>query len=383
MSNSGFSKGLEGVVAAESTICKVDGENGRLYYLGYSIRDLVEHCTFEEVTFLLLYGQLPNEEQLEDFSSAMRSKRKLEDPVKKMITDFPRDSHPMEMLQTVVPYLAAYSGPEGCRDTEFDCLYAEHLIPQLSSAVAAWHRVQQGLPIVDPDNSLSHGANFLYMLNGEKPSELAGRIMDGCLILHAEHGLNASTFTARVVASTLSTCYSAIAAAIGALYGPLHGGANEKVMEMVDEIESNGEISATDWVNTALDEKRKVMGMGHRVYRAKDPRAIIIEGYLEELGKQRGDTTYFDMLKEVERVFRERMEEKGKPIYPNVDFFSGAVYRMLGVPTILFTPIFALSRASGWLSHIIEQRHDNRIYRPSSTYTGEIDRPFIPMADRK
>jgi citrate synthase len=205
-------------------------------------------------------------------------------------------------------------------------------------------------------------------------------MMDKALILHAEHSFNASTFTARVVASTMSTCYCSISAAIGSLFGSLHGGANEKVMAMVDEIGSAERAEA--WVNDALDRKQKVMGMGHRVYRAKDPRAIVIEGFLEQLSDSSGNRTHIDILREVERVFRARMEEKGKPIYPNVDFFSGAVYRLLGIPSILFTPVFAMARASGWLSHILEQRIDNRIYRPKALYTGPESREVVRIAER-
>lgn len=375
-----FAKGLEGVVAAESRICKIDGEQGKLYYLGYSIEDLVKNCTFEEVTYLLLNGQLPKKSELEAFSREMRSQRALPDGVKRMVRDFPADSHPMELLQAVIPYLAGYSGPKEEHGPDFDCRRTIHQIAQLPAVVAAWQRSQEGKEIVDARADLSHGANFLYMLTGEEPDEIDGRVMDGCLILHAEHSFNASTFTARVVASTLSTCYCAISAAIGALYGSLHGGANERVMEMVDEM--GGTKNAKQWVNKALDEKRKIMGMGHRVYRAKDPRAIIIEDYLQELGTKSSNSGYYDTLKAIEAAFRERMEEKGKPIYPNVDFFSGAVYRELGIPTVLFTPIFAIARISGWLSHVIEQREDNRIYRPKALYNGEIDRPFVPIEKR-
>lgn len=375
-----IAKGLEGVIAAESRICKIDGEQGKLYYLGYSIEDLVKSCSFEEVTYLLLNGELPNRAQLEEFSATMRSQRALPAPVVKMVREFPERSHPMEMLQAAVLYLAGYSGDADQSATGFDCRKTLHLIAQLPSVVAVWQRAREGKKPVEPRSDLSHGANFLYMLTGEEPGEVIGRVMDGCLVLHAEHSFNASTFTGRVVASTLSTCYSSVSAAIGALFGSLHGGANERVMAMADEIVEPEKASA--WVNRALDDKRKIMGMGHRVYRAKDPRAIIIEGYLEELSETTGDAGYYKLLKEVERAFRERMEEKGKPIYPNVDFFSGAVYRMLGIPTILFTPIFAMARISGWLSHIIEQREDNRIYRPKAHYVGEIDRKAVPLEQR-
>jgi len=375
-----YAKGLEGVIAAESKICRIDGEAGKLYYMGYSIQDLVENCTFEEVTYLLLYDELPNQEQLADFSTRMRAGRPLPEPVIAMIRDFPKDAHPMELLQSVISYLSSYvkhrihHGPDcNCRDTL-------HQIAEIATVVATYQRFQDGKGYLPPRNDLSHGANFLYMLRGEEPDPVEGEIMDKTFILHAEHSFNASTFTARVVASTMSTCYCSISAAIGALFGTLHGGANEKVMRMVDEI---GTVDAAEaWVNKALDAKKKIMGMGHRVYRAKDPRCIVIEDYLQKLGEIKGETKYYDILKAVERAFRERMEEKGKPIYPNVDFFSGAVYRLMGIPTILFTPVFAAARAAGWLSHILEQRIDNRLFRPKALYNGLEGRTLIPIGER-
>ena len=375
-----FAKGLEGVIAAESKICRIDGEKGQLYYLGYPITDLVEHCTFEEVTYLLLYGDLPTREQLAVFSAKMRNARELPEPVINMVRDFPKNAHPMELLQSVISYLSSYvehkihHGPHcNCRDTL-------HQLAEIATVVATYQRVQEGKDYLPPRKDLSHGANLLYMLRGEEPEPYEGEIMDKALILHAEHSLNASTFTARVVASTMSTCYCSISAAIGALFGSRHGGANEKVMDMVDEI--GRKDAAKEWVNNALDKKQKVMGMGHRVYRAKDPRSIIMEEYLRTLSEKKDDWKYYETLKEVENSFRERMEEKGKPIYPNVDFFSGAVYRMLGIPTVLFTPIFAVARASGWLSHILEQRVDNRIYRPKAQYVGHEQRRLVPIEER-
>ncbi len=380
MSNAEYSKGLEGVIAAESRICKVDGENGKLYYEGYSIGDLVEHCTFEEVTYLLLYGKLPNEGEFVSFQTHMRASRDIGEPIRRMIQEFPNDSHPMELLQSVVAYLSGYVEHKIEHSAYCNCRDTLHQVVQLTTVVAAYERYKSGHSYVRPSKSLSHGANFLYMLSGHEPGELEAKIMDDCLILHAEHGFNASTFTARVVASTISTCYSAISAAIGALFGSLHGGANEKVMEMVDDIGQPGQAEA--WVNKALEEKRKIMGMGHRVYKAKDPRAVIMEDYLYRLSEKKSDFRYYQILKEVERTFRERMEEKGKPIYPNVDFFSGAVYRLLEIPTRLFTPIFAMARAPGWLAHVLEQRQDNRLYRPKALYVGERDKTVVPMSKR-
>lgn len=375
-----YARGLEGVIAAESQICKIDGENGRLYYFGYSIEDLVENTSFEEVTYLLLYGQLPDSSQLEAFSARMRAARPISAPILDMVRQFPANAHPMELLQAVIGYLSGYTDHKIHHGPHCNCRDTLHQVVQLATVVAALHRLRSGKDFVEPRQDLSHGANFLYMLRGEEPSEQEGRIMDQCLILHAEHSFNASTFTARVVASTMSTCYASISAAIGALYGSLHGGANERVMDMVDAIGSPDK--ARDWVLDALARKQKVMGMGHRVYRAKDPRAKVIEEYLEALSESAGDRSYYEILKTLETTFREQMEEKGKPIYPNVDFFSGAVYRLLGIPSILFTPIFAMARASGWLAHILEQRKDNRLFRPKALYVGAEGQAFVPLAAR-
>jgi citrate synthase len=375
-----YAKGLEGVIAAESQICKVDGEQGKLYYMGYSIQDLEQHCSFEEVTYLLLYGALPNQSQLDAFQKKMRDARPIKPEILQMVQEFPKDSHPMELLQSVIAYLSGYIDHKIEHSATCDCRLTLHQIAQLPTVLAAFHRIKHGKSYVEPHIDLSHGANFLYMLHGEEPDELEGRIMDKALTLHAEHSLNASTFTARVVASTLSTCYCSISAAIGALYGSLHGGANEKVINMVNAIGSKE--NARPWVTKALDEKRKIMGMGHRVYRAMDPRAVIMEGYLQQLSEKNGDSTDYEILQEVRTAFRERMEEKGKPLYPNVDFFSGSVYRQLGIEPYLFTPIFAIARVSGWLSHILEQRSDNRLFRPKALYTGEIGLPVAPIDQR-
>jgi citrate synthase len=381
MAETTYARGLEGVVAAESRICRIDGQNGKLYYLGYPIEELAREASFEETTYLLLYGELPNPEQLEDFSRRMRSGRELAKPIVAMVRDFPRDAHPMELLQSVISYLSGYVQHKIQHSAYCNCRDTLHQVAQLPTVVAAWYRFHDDRQPVAPRADLSHGANFLYMMRGEEADEYEGCIMDSCLVLHAEHGFNASTFTARVVASTISTCYSSISAAIGALYGSLHGGANEKVMQMVEAIGSPER--AAGWVEKALEDKQKVMGMGHRVYRTMDPRARIMEEYLQELSRRKHDSRYYDILKEVERAFRSRMEEKGKPIYPNVDFFSGAVYSLLGIPPILFTPVFAMARASGWLAHVLEQReHEQRLYRPTSVYVGMAPREYVPLQER-
>ena len=378
--NQQVAKGLEGVLAAESGICFIDGARGKLYYRGYSIEELVEHCSYEEIAYLLLYDHLPSRERLETFSRRMRMHRSLKEPVLRMIHDFPSGAHPMELLQSVISYLSGYVDHKIEHDASCNCRDTLHQVCQLPTVIAAFDRFRNGKEYVPPRDDLSHGANFLYMLHGREPDALEGDIMDKCLLLHAEHGFNASTFTSRVVASTLSTCYCSISAAMGALYGSLHGGANEKVLDMVEEI--GGKENVEQWVDRALREKRKVMGMGHRVYKAKDPRARVIEGYLQQLSEKQGNFRYYEILKEIERVFGERMRKKGKPVYPNVDFFSGSAYRLLGIRPILFTPIFAAARVSGWLAHILEQRSENRIYRPRSRYNGPEARPFVPIDER-
>ncbi len=380
MSNPSYSKGLEGVVAAESKICRIDGQAGKLFYLGYSVEDLAAHCTYEEVTYLLLYGELPTRTQLDEFSEKMRASRDLAPPIREMIKNFPADSHPMELLQSVISYLSGYVKHRIHHSATCNCRQTLHQVVQLASVVATLARFREGKEYVPPRTDISHGANFLYMLRGEESDPLEGEIMDKCLILHAEHGFNASTFTSRVVASTMSTCYSSISAAIGALYGSLHGGANENVVAMIDEVGTKEK--AREWVLNALENKQRIMGMGHRVYKVKDPRAKVIEELLIQLSDKTGDRKNYEILKVIENVMAEKMAEKGKPIYPNVDFFSGAVYLQLGIKPIYFTPIFAASRVAGWLAHILEQRVDNRLYRPAALYSGIESREFVPIEKR-
>jgi len=381
MGNKLYSKGLEGVVIDESRICKVDGLHGRLYYRGYAIEELAACSSYEEVCYLLLFEGLPTMVELRDFSERMRNSRPLSEAALNMIRSFPPAAHPMELLQSVISYLSGcvkhrieHSITCNCRDTLYQ-------VSQIAGIVAAYSRFRENREYVPPRQDLSHGANFLYMLHGTEPDPLEGEIMDKCLILHAEHDFNASTFAARVVASTLSTCYCSISSAMGALYGSLHGGANQRVMEMVEEIGNSTHVAA--WMDKAFHEKRKVMGMGHREYKAKDPRAHIIEKFLQQLSEKKNDYRYYEILQKVEKVFRSKMEGEGRPIYPNVDFYSGAVYRLLGIPSMLFTPIFALARVAGWLAHILEQRSDNRIYRPESLWVGPDPRPYIPIEKRE
>ncbi|MEN6337481.1 MAG: citrate/2-methylcitrate synthase, partial [Phycisphaerales bacterium] len=373
-----YSKGLEGVIAAESTICQIDGANGRLYYRGYSIDDLARCSTFEETAYLLLYEELPSREELEDFSHRMRSSRELRQPVRDMIEHFPPAGSPMELLQSVIAYLSSTVEHVIRHSATCNCRQTLHQVAQMLPVLGAYQRFKEGKSFLESRDDLSDGANFLYLLRGEDPSPEEGRILDTCLVLHAEHGFNASTFTARVVASTYSTCYCSVSAAIGALAGFLHGGANERVMDALDEIGSPQNIGP--WLDQTLGAHEKVMGMGHRVYKTTDPRAVVMEQLLQELSDEKNDHRLYDFLKKIEDEFRVRME--GKPLYPNVDFYSGAVYTLLGIPRYLFTPIFAAARSPGWLAHILEQRKDNKLYRPKALYVGPEPRRYVPIEER-
>jgi citrate synthase len=378
MAETSYAKGLEGVIAAESTICRIDGANGKLYYRGYSIEDLARYSSFEETTYLLLYENLPTREELDDFSQRMRGSRGLRQPVQDMIRHFPEAGSPMELLQSVIAYLSSTVEHVIRHSATCNCRQTLHQVAQMLPVLAAYQRFREGKSYVEPRADLSDGANFLYMLRGQEPSPEEGRILDTCLVLHAEHGFNASTFTARVVASTYSTCYCSVSAAIGALAGFLHGGANERVMDTLDSIGTEENVGS--WLDQTLAAHEKVMGMGHRVYKTTDPRALIMEQLLQELSEEKGDHRLHNFLKRIEEEFRVRMG--GKPLYPNVDFYSGAVYALMGIPRYLFTPIFAAARSPGWLAHILEQRKDNRLYRPKSLYVGPEPREYVPIEER-
>jgi citrate synthase len=380
MAETAYSKGLEGVIAGESEICQIDGQNGKLFYRGYSIDDLVRNSSYEETVYLLLFEQLPSAAELAEFAQNFRSGRHIVTPIQDMIRNFPKAGDPMELLQSVMSYLSGYVAHKIKHSATCNCRSTLHQVAQLATVIATYQRFREGRTYVVPREDLSHGANFLYMLRGEEPLPYEADIMDKCLVLHAEHGFNTSTFTARVVASSLSTCYSSISAAIGALRGPLHGGANEQVMDMLNEI---GNVYNVDtWLDKALLEKKKIMGMGHREYKVKDPRSYVMEVFLRELSEKKGDSKYLSILTKLEKSFRSRMDEKGKPLYPNVDYYSGAVYSLLGIPQQLFSPIFALSRSAGWLAHILEQRKDNRLFRPECLYTGPQPREYVMVEKR-
>jgi citrate synthase len=380
MGNVTFSKGLEGVVAASSAICKIDGNAGKLYYRGYSIEDLARYSSFEEVTYLLLNEHLPTKTELTEFQALMRRSRELDPQVLEMIKNFPPEGKPMELMQAVVSYLSGYVQHKIHHSASCDCRTTLHQVVQLASVVATYQRSKEGKGYVKPDLTLSHGGNFLYMMRGKKPDEDEDRIMDVCLLLHAEHGFNASTFTARVVASTIATCYSSIASAIGALSGSLHGGANEAVLKMLAEIGSVNNVDA--WFAKTMEKKQKIMGYGHRVYKTKDPRAVIIEGFLKDLSEKKNDFSDLNILKKLESAAGVVLGSRYDPVSPNVDFFSGSVFKLLGIPTYLFTPIFAIGRVAGWLAHILEQRKDNRLYRPESLYHGPDARSYVLIDQR-
>lgn len=366
MTETTYAKGLAGVIAAESSICKIDGDAGYLRYRGYSIQDLAENSNFAESAYLLLRGALPSESELDAFATALRERRACPAFVLDTLKALPADTHPMIALQAAVAAHGAVE-PVAAGHNEENVQRAITLIARFPTIVAAWQRIRSGQEAIAPRQDLGHGQNFLYMLTGEAPDEETGHIFDVCLILHMEHSFNASTFTGRVVASTEAPMDASVAAAVGALYGPLHGGANERVLHMLERVPHGAE---TAWLSDALANKVKIMGMGHRVYRAKDPRAFVLEGFVRKIAEKTGGSANYDKLLAIESEMARIMESKGKKIYPNVDYFSGTLYQMLGIPTALFTPIFAVARVVGWTSHILEQWEDNRIFRPRALYTG-------------
>lgn len=374
------SRGLEGVVVAQTELSRIDGEKGRLIYRGYEIEDLAEHATFEEVCHLLWFGELPNEKQLADLRAKLAEAREVHPDIIEMLRRLPKDTHPMAALRTAASMLASYDPDAEDMSDEANVRKAIRLTAQLSTLTGAFARLREGKEPVAPRTDLGLAANFLYMLTGEEPDELASRIMDVAFILHAEHGMNASTFSARVTVATLSDMHSGVTSAIGTLKGPLHGGANERVMKMLIEIGEPEKAEA--WVRAALERKERIMGFGHRVYKAMDPRAPILRTLAEKLAEKGGNTKWLEISEVVQRTMREEMEKRAKPIYPNVDFFSASVYYTLGIPSDLFTNIFACARVSGWTAHIMAQLADNRLIRPKAEYVGPEGKKVQPIAQR-
>ncbi len=367
--------GLEGVVAASSSIGDVDGINGVLIYQGLNIHDLAEHSNFEEVVFLLWHGRLPKRAELDDLRRAIADNQNVPEEIITLLRAVPRDADPMDALRTAVSALAFYD--KGSKDIsrEGALRTATRLTAQLPVIVAAIDRIRNGHDPVAPKPELNIATNFLYMLKGEMPAEREARIFDAALVLHADHELNASTFTGRVVAGTLADMYGAVTAAIAALSGPLHGGANTNVMKMLLQIGSADK--AEQWLKDALAQKKKIMGFGHRVYRTEDPRATHLRQFSKEMGEARGDTHWFEISRKLEEIML-----REKDLHPNVDFYSGSTYYMMGIPLDLFTPIFAVSRISGWTGHILEQYANNRLIRPRAEYTGQRDVPYVPIDER-
>ncbi len=367
--------GLRGVVAATTSIGDVNGERGELIYEGINIHDLAKHSTFEEVVFLLWHGRLPKRAELDELKGALGKCYELPEEILKLMRSFPPKGEPMDMLRTVVSALDFYDAGAREQTREASLRTATRLVAQLPTIVAAIGRIREGKEPVRPRHELNIATNFLYMLRGEMPSAEDARIFDICLILHADHELNASTFTARVVAATLADIYGAVTAAIAALSGPLHGGANTNVMRTLLEI---GEPArAESYIKEALARKAKIMGFGHAVYRTEDPRATHLRRFSKELGERGGDTRWHEISRKVEEVV---MREKG--LYPNVDFYSASTYYMMGIPLELYTPIFAVSRISGWTGHILEQYANNKIIRPRAEYTGPRGVAYVPVDER-
>jgi citrate synthase len=370
-------KGLEGIVATTSSICWIDGEAGVLAYRGIDIHKLAELSNFEETTYLLWNGRLPKAAELDVFRKELAKARVLDPKIVEMLRTFPKGVTPMEVLRTAVSALSCYDTDERDNSHDANIRKSFRLTSQIAMLVALYDRIRKGKPLVEADPSLSHAGNFLWMLNGEKPTETATRTMDVALILHADHELNASTFAARVIAATLSDIHSAITGAIGALKGPLHGGANEAVMRMLFSIDKNGE-DAVEHVKAMLAAKKKISGFGHRVYHTEDPRATHLRQMSEALGKSANNSKWFDMSRAIEKYINTE-----KKLNANVDFYSASTYTTLGIDIDLFTPIFAVSRISGWAAHVIEQHDDNRLIRPRADYIGaEYPAEYTPLAKR-
>ncbi|MFZ3342153.1 MAG: citrate synthase [Terriglobales bacterium] len=370
-------KGLEGIVATTSAICYIDGEAGVLAYRGYDIHELADHSTFEEVCYLLWFGRLPKADELTQLKMRMAAERKLDPAILQAIRLVPKHVPPMDVLRTLVSTLSYYDPENTKNDHDANVNKAIRLTSQIPMLVANYDRIRNGKPLVEADRSLSHAANFLLMLNGTAPSATAERALDIALILHADHELNASTFAARVVAATLSDMHSAITAAIGALKGPLHGGANEAVFKILMEIDKAG-ADPVEYVKGMLEQKKKVPGFGHRVYHTEDPRATHLRKMSNDLGAASGNPKWYDYSDKIERYVRAE-----KKLNANVDFYSASTYHTLGIAVDLFTPIFAVSRVSGWTAHVIEQLDDNRLIRPRADYIGpEYPQRYVGIEGR-
>jgi citrate synthase len=370
-------KGLEGVVATTSSICYIDGEQGVLAYRGYDIHDLADHSTFEEVCYLLWFGRLPQADELKQLKRRMAEERKLDASIIDRLRDVPKHVPPMDVLRTLVSELSYYDPEYNKNDHDANVNKAIRLTSQLAMLVANYDRVRKGKPVVEPDRALSHAANFLLLLNGTPPSSTAERALDIALVLHADHELNASTFAARVTAATLSDMHSAVTSAVGTLKGPLHGGANEAVFKILMEIDKAG-AEPVEYVKGMLSQKKKIPGFGHRVYHTEDPRATHLRTMSRDLGQSSGNSKWYEYSSKIEEFVK-----ADKKLNANVDFYSASTYHTLGIDVDLFTPIFAVSRVSGWTAHVIEQLDDNRLIRPRADYLGPVyPQKYVPIGKR-
>ncbi len=373
-----YMPGLEGIPAAQSSISYVDGQQGILEYRGIPIEKLATQSIFLETAFLLIWGKLPTQEELETFQYDILHHRRIKYRIRDMMKCFPETGHPMDALQTSAAALGLFYSRRALDNPQYIREAVVRLLAKIPTMVAAFQLMRKGNDPVQPNDNLDYAANFLYMLTEREPDPLAAKIFDVCLTLHAEHTINASTFSAMVTASTLTDPYAVIASAVGTLAGPLHGGANEEVISMLKEIGSVENVPA--YLEDCLTKKKKIMGFGHRVYKVKDPRATILQNLAEKLFEKDGYDKYYDIAVALEQAVEEKLGAKG--IYPNVDFYSGLVYRRLGIPTDLFTPVFAIARVAGWLAHWKEQLAVNRIFRPTQVYTGDHNVELIPIQDR-
>ena len=368
-------RGLEGVAAAETNISYVDGVNGQLFYQGFNLDELAGRTTFAETVYLLWHGRLPNAQEEEEFRTRLVSEMRLPTQIVTMIQLIPHGAHPMSVLRTIVSALGMFDPDAEDNSDEANERKAVRLLAQVPTVIADLARARAGQPLLSADPERGFGANFLYMFRGEPPTEEEEDVFDLTLMLHADHGLNASTFAGRVTASTLSDMHSAMTSAIGTLKGPLHGGANQRVMEMLDSINNVGEVES--YIDGMLDDKKRIMGFGHRVYKVEDPRVRHLRDVAEDLCAKANVPHLFEIQQRIQKVVHDR-----KGIYPNVDFYSASVQHALGIPDEYFTTIFAASRTSGWLAHILEQYADNRLIRPTSKYTGRFDRQWVPVEER-
>ena len=373
-----IARGLEGVNVTTTLLCRIDGQKGELVYAGYDIYDLAENSTFEEVAFLLWNQRLPSAQELAELKTKLVSERALSRLTVNVLREIWPHVRPMRTLEVAVELIGAEDGKSSDLSNAQLKLTAARLTAKMSTVIATYERLRRGLDPIAPRDDLGHAANFLYMLSGEEPSELVKRTFDVALILHAEHEMNASTFSAMVTASTLSDMYSAIASAIGTLKGPLHGGANEAVYKTLEAIKTEDQIRP--YVDAMTARGERVMGIGHRIYKTTDPRAIILERLGHEVAKTSPERHYFDLSLKLRDYLAEKLQ--GRPLYPNVDFFSASVYRMLGIPSDLYTPIFALARITGWTARLLEQYADNRLVRPNAVYQGEENKTYEPIASR-